>query len=169
MPFLFALYRAITISLDFRQASFLWIPDLSAAEPYMIHILPILMTGTMVILQLVTPAPSMDPLQRKMMAIGMPLFMLYMLWSAPAGLLVYWLVGNIVGFGQQVVINRMVKSEDDEEGTSIVRHIVELHGGTARATDRRPTHRDGRRRVARRRDTAEDRGAAAQMAPPERL
>ncbi len=45
MPFLFALYRAITISLDFRQASFLWIPDLSAAEPYLIHILPILMTG----------------------------------------------------------------------------------------------------------------------------
>ena len=57
MPFLFALYRAITISLDFRQASFLWIPDLSAAEPYLIHILPILMTGTMVVLQLVTPAP----------------------------------------------------------------------------------------------------------------
>ncbi len=72
MPFLFALYRAITISLDFRQASFLWIPDLSAAEPYFIHILPILMTGTMVVLQLVTPAPSADPLQRKMMAIGMP-------------------------------------------------------------------------------------------------
>src|SRR5688572_32113004 len=63
MPFLFALYRAITISLDFRQASFLWIPDLSAAEPYLIHILPILMTGTMVILQLITPAPSADPLQ----------------------------------------------------------------------------------------------------------
>src|SRR5215813_13250499 len=58
MPFLFALYRAITISLDFRQASFLWIPDLSAAEPYLIHLLPILMTGTMVVLQLVTPAPS---------------------------------------------------------------------------------------------------------------
>src|SRR6185436_2531007 len=65
MPFLFALYRAITISLDFRQATFLWIPDLSAAEPYLIHILPILMTGTMVVLQLVTPAPSADPLQRK--------------------------------------------------------------------------------------------------------
>ena len=45
----------------------------------------------------------------------MPLMMLYILWSAPAGLLVYWLVGNIVGFGQQVLINRMLKSEDDEE------------------------------------------------------
>jgi len=115
MPFLFALYRAITISLDFRQASFLWIPDLSAAEPYLIHILPILMTGTMVVLQLVTPAPSADPLQRKMMAIGMPIFMLYILWSAPSGLVLYWLVGNIVGFTQQFLINHWTKDDDQAE------------------------------------------------------
>lgn len=115
MPFLFALYRAITISIDFRQASFLWIPDLSAAEPYMLHMLPILMAASMIVLQLITPAPQADPLQRKMMAIGMPIFMLYILWSAPAGLLLYWLVGNIVGFGQQVLINRLTKSEDDPE------------------------------------------------------
>ena len=119
MPFLFALYRAITISLDFRQASFLWIPDLSAAEPYLIHILPILMTGTMVVLQLVTPAPSADPLQRKMMAIGMPLFMLYILWSAPSGLVLYWLVGNIVGFTQQFLINRWTKDDDEPESTPV--------------------------------------------------
>ena len=113
MPFLFALYRAITISLDFRQASFLWIPDLSAPEPYLIHVLPILMTGTMVVLQLVTPAPSADPLQRKMMAIGMPLFMLYILWSAPSGLVLYWLVGNIVGFSQQFLINHWTKTDEE--------------------------------------------------------
>jgi YidC/Oxa1 family membrane protein insertase len=113
MPFLFALYRAITISLDFRQASFLWIPDLSAAEPYLIHILPILMTGTMVVLQLVTPVPSQDPLQKKMMAVGMPLVMLYVLWTAPSGLVLYWLVGNIVGFTQQFLINRWTKSDDE--------------------------------------------------------
>lgn len=113
MPFLFALYRAITISLDFRQASFLWLPDLSAGDPY--HILEVLMAGTMIVLQLITPAPSADPLQRKMMAVGMPLFMLYVLWGAPSGLLVYWLVGNIVGFSQQFLINRWTKSEDDEE------------------------------------------------------
>jgi YidC/Oxa1 family membrane protein insertase len=115
MPFLFALYRAITISIDFRQASFLWIPDLSAAEPTTIHILPILMAGSMMVLQLITPAPTADPVQRKMMAIGMPLLMLWMLWSAPAGLLVYWLVGNIVGFGQQFLINHLTKAKDDEQ------------------------------------------------------
>jgi YidC/Oxa1 family membrane protein insertase len=114
MPFLFALYRAITISLDFRQASFLWLPDLSAPEPYFIHILPILMAATMIVLQLITPAPSADPLQRKMMAVGMPLFMLYVLWSAPSGLLLYWLVGNIVGFAQQFVINKWTNTEGGE-------------------------------------------------------
>jgi YidC/Oxa1 family membrane protein insertase len=113
MPFLIALYSAITISIDFRQATFLWLPDLSAADPY--RLLPILMAGSMVVLQFITPAPSADPLQRKMMAIVMPAMMLYILWSAPAGLLVYWIVGNIVGFTQQLVINRLVKSEDDEE------------------------------------------------------
>ncbi len=113
MPFLFALYRAITISLDFRQATFLWLPDLSSGDPY--HILEILMAGTMIVLQLITPAPSADPLQRKMMAIGMPVFMLYVLWGAPSGLLLYWLVGNIVGFSQQYMINHWTKSEDAED------------------------------------------------------
>jgi YidC/Oxa1 family membrane protein insertase len=112
MPFLIALYVAITISIDFRQSSFLWIHDLSAADPT--RVLPILMAGSMLVLQLITPAPSADPLQRRMMAVVMPLMMLYILWSAPAGLLVYWLVGNLVGFGQQVLINRMLKPADDE-------------------------------------------------------
>ena len=112
MPFLFALYRAITISLDFRQASFLWLPDLSSGDPY--HILEILMAGTMIVLQLITPAPSADPMQRRMMAIGMPVIMLYVLWGAPSGLVVYWLVGNIVGFSQQFMINRWTKSDDEE-------------------------------------------------------
>lgn len=123
MPFLFALYTAITISIDFRQATFLWIPDLSGPEPYFLYflrILPILFTGSMVVLQLLTPAPSADPMQRKMMAVGMPMVMLWILWSAPSGLLLYWLVGNIVGFLQQMMINRLTREEepppDDKNG-----------------------------------------------------
>lgn len=116
MPFLFALYRAITISVDFRQASFLWLPDLSGGDPF--HILEVLMSGTMIVLQLITPAPSADPMQRKIMAIGMPIFMLYVLWGAPSGLLVYWLVGNIVGFSQQFVINRWTKTDEDQAPTT---------------------------------------------------
>jgi YidC/Oxa1 family membrane protein insertase len=113
MPFLFALYTAITISIDFRQASFLWLPDLSAADST--HVLPFLMAGSMVVLQFITPQPSADPLQRKMMAVMLPAFMLYIMWSAPSGLLIYWLMANLVGFGQQMIINRMLKSKDDEE------------------------------------------------------
>ena len=114
MPFLFALYTALTISIDFRQASFLWIPDLSGPEPYFLYflrVLPVLFAGSMIVLQLLTPQPSADPLQRKMMAVGMPLFMLYILWSAPAGLLLYWLVGNVVGFLQQMMINKLTREE----------------------------------------------------------
>jgi membrane protein insertase Oxa1/YidC/SpoIIIJ len=48
------------------------------------------------------------------MAIGMPIFMLYVLWGAPSGLLVYWLVGNIVGFTQQFLINRWTKTDEDQ-------------------------------------------------------
>lgn len=121
MPFLFALYSAITISIDFRQATFLWIPDLSGPEPYIlsfIRILPLLFASSMIVLQLMTPAPTADPMQRKMMAVGMPMMMLYILWSAPAGLLIYWLVGNIVGFLQQFIINRMTKSDDEPPATA---------------------------------------------------
>ena len=113
MPFFFALYRAITISLDFRQATFLWLPDLSAGDPY--HLLPVLMAGSVLVVQLVTPAPTADPMQRKMMAFIMPGVMLYALWSAPAGLLLYWLAGNIIIFGQQMLINKLIQSPDDEE------------------------------------------------------
>ncbi|MEP6819505.1 MAG: membrane protein insertase YidC [bacterium] len=136
MPFLFALYRAITISLDFRQATFLWLPDLSAPEPYFIHILPILMATTMIVLQLITPAPSADPMQRKMMAVGMPLFMLYILWSAPSGLLLYWLVGNIVGFAQQFVINKWTQTAGDESSSPDPpdKKSVKKGSGTAKAS-----------------------------------
>jgi YidC/Oxa1 family membrane protein insertase len=67
----------------------------------------------MIVLQLITPAPSTDPVQRKMMAIGMPLVMLYVLWGAPSGLLLYWLVGNIVGFTQQFLINKWTSVDEN--------------------------------------------------------
>ena len=115
MPLLFAMLAAITISLDFRQASFLWLPDLSAADPY--HILEFAFAGSMVLAMLFTPtAPAMTDeqrMQQKMMTYMMPLMMLWVMWSAPSGLLVYWLTGNIIGFGQQMIINRLNKSGDE--------------------------------------------------------
>ena len=113
MPFFFALFRAITVSIDFRQAEFLYLQDLSAADPY--HALPILMGASMLGLQLSTPMPTQEPAQRWMMAIMLPAMMLYMMWSAPAGLLLYWFCGNLIMFGQQMLINYLIKSKDEQE------------------------------------------------------
>lgn len=113
MPFFFALFRAITVSIDFRQAEFLYLKDLSAADPF--HALPILMGASMLGLQLSTPMPTQEPAQRWMMAIMLPAMMLYMMWSAPAGLLLYWFCGNLIMFGQQTLINRLIKSKDEQE------------------------------------------------------
>ncbi|MCS6873391.1 MAG: membrane protein insertase YidC [Acidobacteriota bacterium] len=110
IPLFIALYVAVTISLDFRQAHFLWLPDLSAADPW--HLLEFLFAGSMVISMALTPtAPAMTPeqkMQQKMMTYLMPLMMLWLLWGAPSGLLLYWFFGNLVSFAQQVIINRLV-------------------------------------------------------------
>jgi YidC/Oxa1 family membrane protein insertase len=57
----------------------------------------------------VTPEQQM---QQKMMIYLMPVMMLWIMWSAPAGLLIYWLFGNIVSFVQQIIINRINKSDE---------------------------------------------------------
>lgn len=113
-PLLIALYVAVTISLGFRQATFLWLPDLSAGDPY--HFLEFIFAGSMILSMKFTPtAPSVTPeqqMQQKMMTYFMPVMMLWVMWGAPSGLLIYWLFGNIVSFAQQMVINRINKPTD---------------------------------------------------------
>lgn len=110
-PLLIAFYTAITIALDVRQASFLWLPDLSAADPW--HILEFAFALSMILSMKFTPqAATVTPeqaMQQKMMTYLMPVMMLWVMWTAPSGLLLYWFFGNIVSFGQQIVINRMNK------------------------------------------------------------
>jgi YidC/Oxa1 family membrane protein insertase len=114
IPFFIALYTAITISADFRQAAFLWFPDLSAGDPF--HLLEFAMAGSMVLSMVFAPqTPAVTPeqqMQQKMMSYMMPVMMLWVLWGAPAGLLLYWFVGNMVTFLQQMILNRMNKSDD---------------------------------------------------------
>jgi membrane protein insertase, YidC/Oxa1 family, C-terminal domain len=113
-PLLIAFYTAITIALDARQASFLWLPDLSAADPW--HLLEFAFAGSMVLAMKFTPtAPAVTPeqqMQQKMMMYLMPVMMLWVMWTAPAGLLLYWFFGNVVSFGQQMIINRLNKTND---------------------------------------------------------
>ncbi len=111
-PLLIAFYTAITVSLDARQATFMWLPDLSAADPW--HLLEFGFAFSMILAMKFTPtAPAVSPeqqMQQKMMTYLMPVMMLWVMWTAPAGLLIYWLFGNVVSFGQQMIINRMNKT-----------------------------------------------------------
>jgi YidC/Oxa1 family membrane protein insertase len=120
-PLLIAFYTAVTVSLEARQASFLWLPDLSAADPW--HILEFAFAASMVLAMKFTPTGAAvtpeQQMQQKMMTYFMPAMMLWVLWAAPSGLLLYWFVGNIVSFGQQMIINRMNRS-DEPPGAQMV-------------------------------------------------
>ena len=122
IPFFFAIYKMLFISLEMRHQPFFgWIKDLSAADPtsifnlfglipwdppsfMVIGIWPILMGASMWVQQKLNPAPA-DPIQAKIFAF-FPLFLTIILASFPSGLVVYWTVNNILTIAQQWVINK---------------------------------------------------------------
>lgn len=104
MPFLFAFYSMLGNAVELRQASWLWIKDLSSPDP--IHILPIAIVITMFLTQKSTPAAGMDPAQQKMMQVMTPLMLGVISWNLAAGLGVYWAISNVIGYVQQAVMNR---------------------------------------------------------------
>ncbi len=125
IPFFFAIYKMLFISLEMRHQPFFgWIKDLSAQDPtsifnlfgvipwdppgfLIIGIWPILMGLSMYLQQKLNPAPT-DPIQAKIFAF-FPLFLTIILASFPAGLVVYWTVNNILTIAQQWVIMRKTK------------------------------------------------------------
>ena len=104
LPLLFAFLGMLPKVVELRQAHWFWLPDLSAADPY--HILPILMIVSQFLVQFYTPSPGVDPQQQKMMAFMMPAFSGYITWNYASGLALYWAVGNLIGIAQQAVMNR---------------------------------------------------------------
>jgi YidC/Oxa1 family membrane protein insertase len=104
MPFFLAVFTILTVSIEVRHAPFFgWIHDLSAPDPY--WILPLAMCASMIAQQALTPTTA-DPVQKRVGYL-MPLIFTYFLTGAPAGLVLYWMVSNLVGVGQQFVINRL--------------------------------------------------------------
>lgn len=104
MPFFIAFYNVLSVAIELRHAPFfLWIKDLSAADHT--YILPILMTVTMVIMQKMTPTPTADPVQAKIM-LAMPVFFGFMLAFTSSGLVLYWLTSNTAGILQQYFMNK---------------------------------------------------------------
>jgi YidC/Oxa1 family membrane protein insertase len=107
LPFFYAFYRVLNIAIELRHAQWLWVPDLSAAEALPIHLLPIILIATQFFSQKLTPAAGVDPNQQKMMMF-MPLMMGFFFYYASAGLVLYWLTGNLVGIAQQLIINKFM-------------------------------------------------------------
>jgi YidC/Oxa1 family membrane protein insertase len=106
IPVFIALYWVLLASVELRQAPFFgWITDLSAQDPF--FILPALMMGSMVIQTKMSPTPP-DPVQAKVMQI-MPFAFGVMFFFFPAGLVLYWLVNNILSIAQQWQITRMIE------------------------------------------------------------
>lgn len=102
MPIFLALYWALLESVELRHADFfLWITDLSIKDPY--FVLPVLTGGSMYLLQKLQPSTMTDPMQQKVMQL-MPVFMsVFFLWF-PAGLVLYWLVSNVITLVQAKLI-----------------------------------------------------------------
>jgi YidC/Oxa1 family membrane protein insertase len=106
MPFLYGFYRVLDLPIELRHAPWMgWIKDLSAADP--LYILPIIMVVTMFILQKMTPVATTDPGQQRMMML-MPLFFGIMFFRFASGLVLYFMVANLVGIAQQVIINKKI-------------------------------------------------------------
>ncbi len=109
LPIFFALYYVLIFSVELRHASFLWIPDLSAADP--LFILPVLYALTMLGQQFLTPAQGMDPTQAKIMK-AMPVLFAVLFFFFPAGLTLYYVVRGICMLAQQWYITRKIDRAD---------------------------------------------------------
>jgi YidC/Oxa1 family membrane protein insertase len=110
MPFLIAFYRVLQVSIELRGADFLWIGDLSQKDP--LFLTPVLMGGSMFVMQKMTPT-AMDPAQQRMMLL-MPVVLMGMFLWAPAGLNLYWLASNLCSIVQQGVTLKMIRSGEKE-------------------------------------------------------
>ncbi len=121
-PILFALYKVLMICFGMRHASFLWIDDLAAPEPYSVFnlfgLLPfdvpsflmigtwaLLMGGSMFLQQKMTPQVAADPQQEKMFML-MPIFLMFMMSGFPVGLLIYWTLSNLFSIVQQYYVTK---------------------------------------------------------------
>ena len=102
-PVFMALYSVVLASVELRNAPWLgWIHDLSTPDPFLL--LPVLMAVSMFIQTKLNPAPA-DPIQAKMMMI-MPLVFSVMFFFFPSGLVLYWVVNNVLSIAQQWVITK---------------------------------------------------------------
>ena len=106
MPVFLSLYWVLLESVELRHAPFMaWIHDLSVMDPY--YVLPLLMGASMFFQQKLNPAPP-DPIQAKVFQFMPIIFTVFFLFF-PAGLVLYWLVNNVLSITQQWIITRQIE------------------------------------------------------------
>jgi YidC/Oxa1 family membrane protein insertase len=115
----------LSTAIDLRQAHWLWIKDLSGAEPFP-FLLPIIMVVSMFLMQKMTPQAGMDPAQQRMMTVMMPLMMGFIFFKLAAGLNLYYAESNLIMIVQQAIMNR----------TSLGKEMQELAAKRARKKDK---------------------------------
>ncbi len=126
IPVFIALFTVLRSAVELRYAPFLWIADLSEPEnlfagvlPMPLNILPFLMSGTMALQSYLTPSMG-DPAQQKMMMIMMPIMMLFMFYSFPAALSLYWTVSQVLSIVQMLMIRQKIAHKHDSDGSVTV-------------------------------------------------
>ncbi|MBA6294337.1 membrane protein insertase YidC [Colwellia sp. MB3u-70] len=113
MPIFLALYWVFLESVELRHAPFmLWIQDLSAQDPF--YILPVLMGVSMFIMQKMQPMTVQDPMQQKIMQYMPVMFTVFFFWF-PSGLVLYWLVSNLISIAQMKIIFSGIEKAKEKE------------------------------------------------------
>jgi len=118
LPVFIGLFYSLRSSIQLRQAPFFgWIDDLSAPDTLFdipgldlpLRVLPLVMGASMLVQQKITPMQSMDPTQQKMMTIIMPIMMTVLFYQFPSGLVLYWMVSNVLAIAHQLWIGRHLR------------------------------------------------------------
>ncbi len=132
LPFLFVLYRVL-VTYDYGQAGFLWLPSLSRPDPY--YILPLAMGATTFWQQKISTPPSGGEAaqQNLLLMVVMPVFLVFISWGLPSGVLLYWFVSNLFYIFQQYMLEiqlRRTKSSLTLPASSLPRgQVVNSQGG----------------------------------------
>ena len=111
IPFFIAFYKVLSVAVEMRGASWLWVTDLSQPEHLPIRILPVAMIVSQFIMQKMTPSTTADPTQQRIM-LFMPLMLGFMFYGVSSGLVLYWFTSNLIGIGQQMFFNRTATPAD---------------------------------------------------------
>ncbi|MCS7243059.1 MAG: YidC/Oxa1 family membrane protein insertase [Candidatus Caldatribacterium sp.] len=108
LPFLFVLYRVL-VTYDYGQAGFLWLPSLSRPDPY--YILPLAMGATTFWQQKISTPPSSGEgaQQNLLLMVVMPVFLVFISWGLPSGVLLYWFVSNLFYIFQQYMLEAQLR------------------------------------------------------------